>query len=335
MKILAFSPSDLGPISGNVVTIRRIQGALRERGHTFDIVPVSPSTSPDEARDAAARSGAEVLHFYHAYKTGRLLPHVPGFPAVVTVSGTDINQDYQDPKLRPVIDQALARAARVVTYNRSIVERLPSAILLPKGVLVGSTPFDLRKAAGYAPGEFVFFHPGGIRPVKNNIFAIDALAPLVRDFPHLRLLFAGPVRDEPYGEEFQRRIRRARWASHLEHIPPDGMTAAYREVDVALNTSLSEGVSNALIEAMVAGRAVLASDIPGNRDLLGAHGLLYKDRPEFTQKARRLIGDGVFRRDLGQQAASYAAATFSTDREVEALLRVYGEIVQTDRRPVR
>ena len=103
------------------------------------------------------------------------------------------------------------------------------------------------------------------------------------------------------------------------------MAAAYGDSDGVVNTSLSEGISNALMEAMACGRAVLASDIPGNRDLLehGATGALYKNADQMTDLAAWLMRDATAREKLGAAARAYAREHFSTDREVDALLAAY------------
>lgn len=323
MRILAFSPFDPQTISGNSITLRRVQKALEARGHGFEIVSVTPSTSPDEAAKAIARFRPDVLHFYHSYKTGRLLPSLSGLSTVVTVSGTDLNHDYDVPERREVIDRTIARAGAVVTYSASLAERVPRATVIPKGVTLGDRPFDLRGTAGVREGAFVFFHPGGVRPIKNNLAAIDGLSPLKKEAV---LVFAGPILDAEYGHQLANRLAKEPWVRHLPHIPPDAMAAAYRASDVVLNTSLSEGLSNALMEAMTVGRPILASDIPGNRDLLvhGETAMLYKDLNGLTDLAAWFIREPRSRALLGQAAQTLALELFSTDREAEALLEAYG-----------
>jgi glycosyltransferase involved in cell wall biosynthesis len=340
MKILAFSPFDPAVLSGNSITLRRLQRALEARGHAFEIFPVSPTTAPGEAEARVRAFAPDVLHFYHAFKTGRLLAPLAARPSVLTISGTDLNQDLDDASKRPLIIQAVALARRVVTYNPSLQEMARRAMprfaeriaVIPKGATLGNAPYDLRAAAGAPPHACVFFHPGGIRPVKNSLFAVDALAEIRRDVPPLCLVFAGPLLDENYGRSFLDRIRSEPWVRHLDRIPPEAMAAAYREADVVLNTSVSEGLSNALIEALLCGRAVLASDIPGNRDLIGAGdaGFLYRDRAEFLARARLLLQMPPLRESIGRKAREYAERTFSTEREAEALLEAYTAAVTAD-----
>jgi glycosyltransferase involved in cell wall biosynthesis len=333
MKILAFSPFRSGALSGNLVTLSRIRAELVSRGHSFEIQGVSPFTREDEARSVAEQVRPDLIHFYHAYQTGHLLPHMGATASVVTLSGTDFHKDYQDPFRRTVIERALIGADQVVTYNRSIALGIVTAwptlaakvVVIPKGVTRGQMAFDLRKAQKIPNEAFVFFQAGGIRPTKNNLFALEGLSPLAARDPRVRLVFAGPFLDKPYEEIFRMELRARTWALSLGPMDPGKMTSCYQAADVILNTSHSEGLSNTLIEAMSAGSAVLASDVPGNRDLIehGRTGLLYKDREDFELLARRLIEDAGFRQGLGKAARTHSARTFSTEREVDALLDVY------------
>jgi glycosyltransferase involved in cell wall biosynthesis len=334
MRILALSPFDPESVTGNAVTLRRVRDGLRARGHEVRILPVSPQTSYEWVRAEAAKAAPSVIHLYHSYKTGRLATLLGTWPLVVTVSGTDVNHDFQDPARRPAIEIALESAARILTYNESLASQVRAALprvapklrLIPKGVRVGSEPYDLRAAAALPAGRLAFLHPGGIRSVKNNLFAIDALSPFREQ---VTLVFAGPAIEETYSADFARRVAREPWVRHLPLIPPASMGSAYAASDVVLNTSLSEGISNALMEAMCAGRAILASDVPGNRDLLrdGETALLYRDRADFEAKVRRLLSEPGLPRSLGDAARLHAEATFSTEREIDALLGAYQDAV--------
>jgi L-malate glycosyltransferase len=319
VKILAFSPHDLSTPGGNLSTLRRIGRALAARGHAFELRAVR---SADEARAAADAVKPDVLHFYHAWKTGRFLPALAPRPRVLTLAGTDVNEDWNDPALRPLIDAAIQAAGAVVTYSPAIAARVPRARVVPKGVHLGQAPYDLRRAAGIGPEAILFLQTGGIRPVKNNLLALRIL----HGTPDaLRLVFLGPVLDAAYGRDLERAIAGNPRARHLPAIDPEAMASAYGAADVVLNTSLSEGLSNSLMEAMACGRAILASDVPGNRDLGG--GLLYRTERELEEQAARLAASPELRRSLGESARARAAA-FSVDREIDALLGAYEDAIR-------
>jgi glycosyltransferase involved in cell wall biosynthesis len=107
------------------------------------------------------------------------------------------------------------------------------------------------------------------------------------------------------------------------------MRAEYEDADVVLNCSLSEGgMANSVLEALALGRAVLASNIEGNRSLIedGVTGLLFDTPEEFTRKAERLIGNQELRRRLGEAGRAFIDAHFSAARELDGYMSVYASL---------
>lgn len=124
----------------------------------------------------------------------------------------------------------------------------------------------------------------------------------------------------------------ARW---IPPITPSAMRSAYESVDVVLNGSFSEGLSNVLIEGKAAGKPLLASDIPGNRwPVLGdagdaPMGLLFdpSDPADFVDKALRLIDDASLMRTLGEAGAAYARRMPGPCDEARALIAVHERLL--------
>ena len=104
----------------------------------------------------------------------------------------------------------------------------------------------------------------------------------------------------------------------------------YRKAGVVLNTSRFEGgMANSVLEALSFGRAVLASDIEGNRSIIkdGVTGLLYRDAEEFQEKAHRLVTDERLRERLGEQGRQMVMEKFTPEAEAEAYLALYNTVV--------
>lgn len=109
------------------------------------------------------------------------------------------------------------------------------------------------------------------------------------------------------------------------------MRSAYESADVALNTSFAEGLSNAILEAIAAGRPILASDIPGNRGpVRGLNGdrpagLLFDPRnaEHFVGQALRLIDDPEERIALVRSGRARAAKWPTPEDEADGLIRAY------------
>ncbi|MEE8326101.1 MAG: glycosyltransferase, partial [candidate division NC10 bacterium] len=119
------------------------------------------------------------------------------------------------------------------------------------------------------------------------------------------------------------------WARYLGEVPHKVICSMLRVVDVVVNSSLSEGgMSNAVLEAMSRGVAVLASDIEGNRSIIvdEVDGLLFTSEDDFERKAERLIVDPDLRRRLGRHAKAKIEREFSRERELDAYEQLYRDL---------
>jgi glycosyltransferase involved in cell wall biosynthesis len=109
------------------------------------------------------------------------------------------------------------------------------------------------------------------------------------------------------------------------------MPSAYNASQVVLNFSFSEGLSNALLEAIASGRPVLATNIAGNRyPVLGTDGdqpagILFdpKDPNDFTRSAVRLVDDVDFRRSFEQAIRTRNLSRPTPETEAAGLMAVY------------
>jgi glycosyltransferase involved in cell wall biosynthesis len=228
----------------------------------FEIEVVAPGAEPARAPD--------VVDGYHAVHGGPwALELARRFraPLVISLGGTDLFA----PGIEPVLLAADCVTGAFPQFGERLRERLGRAVpyaVVPRGVRV---PDDLPPRA--FRGRALL--PAGLRPVKDVLLAIDLLGRLrARGLP-LALRVLGPPMDAAYAAEV--RSRAGPFVAVGEAAPAD-MREAYLDADVVWNTSLHEGGSNALLEAVAHGCAIFARDVPGNRELLteeGAPGALF------------------------------------------------------------
>ncbi len=217
---------------------------------------------------------------------------------------------------------------------RAVVPGLDGRLLLvPKGVSLPARDrrFELRRAAGLPRDAIVFFLPAGLRAVKDPLFALEPLLRLRRREPRVAFVHAGEDLEAGIAESLLAWERCETWVRSLGSLPFARMAEAYAGASVVLNTSRSEGLANVPFEAMLAGRAVLASDIPANREIVrhGRTGLVYRtgDPESFLRAAARLAGDPALRRRLGSAGRREVLACCTPRAEARAVAEAYRSVL--------
>jgi glycosyltransferase involved in cell wall biosynthesis len=85
------------------------------------------------------------------------------------------------------------------------------------------------------------------------------------------------------------------------------------------------------MEAMVAGIPVIATDIPGNRDLVVPEVTGYLvpvgDRFEFTRRTHWLLDDEALRKRLGEAGRERILGEFTVEKMVERHAQLYRELI--------
>lgn len=158
--------------------------------------------------------------------------------------------------------------------------------------------------------------------VKDLIWAADLLK-TTRDDTHLLIVGDGPLRSRLVRYRDQSEIAdRVHFLGERNDVP-----RLMPHFDVLWLASEYEGQSNAILEAMVAGVPVIASDIPGNRDLVcdGETGYLVPlgDRFEFTRRTHWLCDDEGLRTKLGEAGRERARQQFSVAQMIARHAELY------------
>ncbi len=111
----------------------------------------------------------------------------------------------------------------------------------------------------------------------------------------------------------------------------DDVKAVYDDSNIVVLPSFYEGVPTVLLEAAACGRAIVASDIPGNRVVVedGVNGLLVplNDPGSLTDAIRKLLDNAVLRKKMGKAGRERVMASFTTEKVNSETLQVYKKLL--------
>lgn len=284
-------------------------------------------------------------HTAKAGALGRLAALMARVPVVVHTYHGHVLSGYFNPAVSLLfrgIEKLLARSTDVLlTVSGSVKDDLvrlgvaPASRVrvLPLGLnlepLVGVLPRgSLRREAGWADEARVVGIVGRLVPIKDLDTFINAAALVVKAAPDVRFAVVGD------GEERSRLEAQARsvlgdrvhffgWRKDTENV--------FGDLDLVVNTSLNEGTPVALIEALAAGRPVVATAVGGTSDLLegGRFGVLVPPRlAEELAEAIRVVLDSV--ETSHRMAAAGQAAVlgrYSVARLLKDMSALYSELL--------
>jgi glycosyltransferase involved in cell wall biosynthesis len=110
----------------------------------------------------------------------------------------------------------------------------------------------------------------------------------------------------------------------------DDMLEVWKAAHIGVLPSYREGMPRALLEAAACGRALVATDVPGCREIVrdGDNGILVPlhDVPALADALARLAGDAELRRRMGRRSRERVEAHYSDEVIVAQMLSLYRRI---------
>lgn len=257
MDICIVTPAARGSRSGNRATAERWRLRLRELGHHVRVLSAWEGEDCDLLLAIHAwRSAPSIRAFSERY---------PQRPLVVLLAVTDIYHYQQtDPE---TFRDSLSRAHALIGLHMKVAADIPAEARPRLGIVLQSASAPARRVPPLAT-RFEACVVGHLREEKDSLRAAFA----VRDLPATSCLAVtqlGRAHSDGWAaaarEEMVHNSRYRWWGER----PAATVRKIVARARLMVMSSRMEGGANAISEACVAGLPVLASDIPGNRGLLG------------------------------------------------------------------
>ncbi len=352
MRVALLLPYRPAANRGNSTAARRLARHLEAAGARVAVesleaagVAFGPEGSDPAVRllgPDLRRFRPEVIHALHGYRSGPAgvaLARALGAALVIGLRGTDVSVDLDDPSRREPMLDALEAADAVVAFARFMLDPVLAArpSLEPRAHVVAHGVADVffRRAPDppRSRGETRFLLPANLRAIKAPHVAVFGLDEVAASRPGVRLTVAGPALEPEVGRRLAEAAASRPWVTLLGEVPHADMPAVLAAADVVMNTSAAEGMSNAVLEAMAMGRALLLSDIPAHREIVDPEvsGLLFdvsgpdRGAAALARQAARLADDPALRSRLGRAAETAARARHRAADEAARTLAVYRE----------
>lgn len=290
------------------------------------------------------------LHGYGSTTIGRIVGLLAGIPAIIQQHDTD----QRFPWYVGLLDKCLAGAtSRAIAVSKGVREfcairrGIPPERVVVVPTAVPLEEFSSAQSEGNTaspallagrPGSRVIGSITRFREEKGVRYLLEAFAKLRATHPHLVLVLAG---DGPRRQELEGAARTLGIEEAVQFLGfRDDVSELLRAFELFVLPSITEGLPLALLEAMAAGKPIVASGVGGIPEAItdSVSGRLVPpaQAEPLEQALRELLDDPALARRLGQ-AAQIASRRFSAQACGERFSALYREVVQErdGRQPMR
>lgn len=165
-------------------------------------------------------------------------------------------------------------------------------------------------------------------PVKNLDMLIDCVPNILNRIPDCKFVIIGDGSEEA---RLKKRVSKLNLNSKIIFYGRVGYIDKILPVfDLYVNTSLSEGTSMTILEAMSCGLPIVAADVGGNNAMVdGSNGILFpSDQADaFLDSVIKILGNKDMIKKMGDRSREIVQSKFSIEHVVEQYENIYRKLV--------
>ena len=237
------------------MTALRWQGFLEELGYSVEVT------------ESWSGGDASLLIALHAYRSHQSIvefkKQYPSRPLVLILTGTDL---YRDIENHSEVIESMEMADQLVVLQSAAVDSVPAHLQHKAQVIYQSVEVNVSDLA--TKEDFLVSIIGHLRDEKDP-FCIARSLPLLPSDSKITVRHLGQAMNSQMKDQaakFNATIDRYEWLGEVSHADALKVLSQSRLMVIS---SRMEGGAHVVSEAIALGIPVIASDIPGNRGLLG------------------------------------------------------------------
>ena len=290
----------------------------------------------------------DIIHAFAATPdgyAGLMLARKYRIPFVCSLMGSDINV-Y--PSYRPLsytmTRKVLLESDRVIAVSNALKDKAETIVLAKQEIRVIYMGVDtenfvknnvnrneIRTNLDISPNEIVLLFVGGLLISKGVFELIESFAKLYKSFNNSRLILVG---EGPAKNKLLERIRALGIQDFVYFVgrkPHDEIPEWLNACDIFVLPSYSEGLPNALVEAMACKCPVVATRVGGIPEVLKnkENGLLIKPQNvgDLTESLIYLISHREEAIEMGERAWKTVLENYTWDKNAEKTIKIYREVL--------
>ncbi len=203
--------------------------------------------------------------------------------------------------------------------------------VIPHGIDLKHFSAGLPPIEEFCDGKLNILFVGRLEKRKGALYLLKAYEKVKKEFPQSRLIVVGPgnrLRQEYQGWVEERKLKDVTFTGNVSYFD---LPRYYRTADIFCSPATGrESFGIVLLEAMAAGKPIIASNIEGYANVLshGVEGLLVppKDKEAIAQALLSLLSDQALRQQMGCKGRE-KAEEHSWERIAQRTLDYYSELL--------
>ncbi|MBN2518231.1 MAG: glycosyltransferase family 4 protein [Candidatus Altiarchaeota archaeon] len=185
---------------------------------------------------------------------------------------------------------------------------------------------EARKELSLRTEGPIVFYTGRFVEEKGLPYLLDAF----KEIEGAHLLLLGGGFDEHLVKDWLGKNSRLKEKIHvIPYLPYPRMPLAYNACDIFVLPTLAEGMSRSIMEAMACGKAVVATNVGGNSELVSKEtGILVEPKSPhaLSFNIQKLLDKRHLRLRMGQVAREFALGNLSVEKRINSFIKVYGTL---------